>query len=65
MIVLLIARVLYRILHRMSTGLRVEDKLDGASNIGPWKEQIMLILEVNDLLDLTKPTVTPPTDATI
>lgn len=48
----------------MSTSLRVEDKLDGASNFSPWKEQIMLILEVNDLLDLTKPIVTPPTVAT-
>ena len=48
----------------MSYGVRVEDRLDGASNFSPWKEWIMLILEVNDLLDLTKPTVTPPTNAT-
>ena len=49
----------------MLIGLRVEDKLDGASNFSPWKEQIMLILEVNDLLELTKPTITPPLDATL
>ena len=48
----------------MSIGLRVEDKFDRASNFNPWKERIRLILEVNDLLEVTKPTVTPPTDAT-
>lgn len=57
-------KVFNQILDRMSTSLRVLDKLDGASNFSPWKEQIMLILEVNDLLELTKPTITPPINAT-
>jgi len=53
-----------QILDRMSSDLILEDKLDRASNFSPWKERIMLILEVNDLLELTKPIVTPSTDAT-
>ena len=50
---------------RTSIGLRVEDRLDGAFNFSPLKERIRLILEVNDLLNFAKTTVTPPTNATL
>lgn len=49
----------------MSTVLRFEDRLDGASNFSPWKEMMALILEVNDLWEFASTTVTPPTDATL
>lgn len=48
----------------MSTSLRVESRLEGASNFSPWKKRMTLILEVNDLLDFAKTTITPPTNAT-
>jgi hypothetical protein len=35
---------------KMSTSMRVEDRLDGADNVRSWKH-IILILEENDLLD--------------
>ena len=35
----------------MATGLRLEDRLDGAGNFVPWKARIMLILEENELWD--------------
>ena len=53
------------ILNMMSIVLRVEYRLDVASNFSPWKEIITLILEVNDLLNFAKTTVTPPTNATL
>ena len=34
---------------RMATRLRFEDKLDGATNISPWKERIALLLEENEI----------------
>ena len=49
----------------MSTGLRFEDLLDGASNYNPWKERMAVILEVNDLWKFASTTVTSPTDATL
>ena len=49
----------------MSTGLRVEDMLDGASNFNPWKERITLILDVNDFLNFSKTEVIPPINATL
>ena len=35
----------------MATGLRLEDRLDGARNFVPWKARIVLILEENELWD--------------
>ena len=29
----------------MATGLRLEDRLDGAGNFVPWKDRLVLILE--------------------
>lgn len=49
----------------MLTSLRVEDKLEGASNFSPWKERMTLILEVNDLLEFAKRTITHPNDVTL
>jgi hypothetical protein len=33
-----------------SVGLRVEDRLYGASNFYPWRERMSLVLEENGLL---------------
>lgn len=38
-------------LREMVTGLRLEDRLDGAGNFVPWKARIVLILEENELWD--------------
>ena len=40
--------------------LRIEDRLDGATNFSPWKARITLILEENELWDI----VVVPADAT-
>ena len=34
---------------KMATGLRLEDRLDGAGNLVSWKARIVLILEENEL----------------
>ena len=54
----------------MATGLRLEDRLDGAGNFVPWKARLVLILEENELWEevvyntTTNPIVIPPsTDA--
>jgi hypothetical protein len=53
----------------MATGLRVEDRLDGAANFSPWKERIVLLLQECELWDIVNNTqtnpVTVPTDATL
>ena len=36
---------------KMATGLRLEDRLDGAGNFVPWKARLVLILEENKLWD--------------
>jgi hypothetical protein len=38
--------------------LKVEDKLDGASNFLSWKVRVTLLLEENDLWDIVKNVVT-------
>jgi hypothetical protein len=45
-----------------STSLRFEDRLDGASNFLSWKVRVTLLLEENDLWDIVKDVVTPPTN---
>jgi hypothetical protein len=42
--------------------LRFEDKLDGALNFLSWKVRVTLLLEENDLWDIIKSVVSPPTD---
>jgi hypothetical protein len=37
-----------------SAGLRVEDRLDGASNFCPWRERISLVLEENGPLEIAE-----------
>jgi hypothetical protein len=53
----------------MAIGLRVEDKLDGATNFGAWKERMILLLQENELWDIVENTTTHPvvvpTDATL
>jgi hypothetical protein len=36
---------------KMSTNMRVEDRLDGVDDFRSWKHIIQLILEENELLD--------------
>ena len=44
----------------MVFGLRVEDRLDGATNFSPWKSRISLIIEENELCDIVQGTTTNP-----
>ena len=45
-----------------NAGLRVKDRLDGASNFCPWREHISLLLEENGLLEIAEGKVETPTD---
>jgi hypothetical protein len=53
----------------MATGLRVEDRLDGATKFGAWKERMILLLQENELWDIVENTTTHlvvvPTYATL
>jgi hypothetical protein len=53
----------------MATGLRVEDRLDGAVNFGAWNERMILILQENELWDIVENSTTSlisiPTDPTL
>jgi hypothetical protein len=51
----------------MSTSqMRVEERLDGASNWSPWKAKIVFILEDLELWDIVEaPVVVPPATAPI
>ena len=53
----------------MATGLRIEDRLDGAVNFISWKARIVLILQDSELWDIVNSTtaslVTVPTDAVV
>jgi hypothetical protein len=44
----------------MATGLRVEDRLDGAVNFGAWKERMILLLQESELWDIIENTTTNP-----
>ena len=46
----------------MSTSMKTENKLEGASNYRAWKKRIDLILEKNKVLDLVKGKVKKPTE---
>ena len=48
----------------MVSGLRVEDRLDGQSNFGAWKERIISVLEEPEVWDIAEKTVVPLIDAT-
>jgi hypothetical protein len=32
----------------MATSLRIEDRLDGTTNFGSWKERMILLLQENE-----------------
>jgi hypothetical protein len=53
----------------MTTGLRIEDRLDGAANFSAWKERMILFLQENELWNIveniTTHPVVVPTDATL
>ena len=38
----------------MATGLRVEDRLDGAANFSSWKAIIVLLFQENELWDIVE-----------
>jgi hypothetical protein len=45
-----------------SAGLRVEDRLDGASTFCPWRERISLVVEENGLMEIAEGKVAAPID---
>ena len=45
-----------------TSGLRVEDRLDGGGNWTPWKARIVLLLEECELWELVNQAVTLPTN---
>ena len=49
------------------TGLRYEDRLDGAENFSPWKERITVLFKEQKLWDIigASATITVPTDAAL
>jgi hypothetical protein len=53
----------------MATGLRVENRLVGATNFCAWKERMIFLLQENELWDIVENTITHPivvsTDATL
>ena len=44
----------------MVSGLRVEDRLDGAANYCAWRARIILLLEENELLEVIENTPANP-----
>jgi hypothetical protein len=46
-------------------GLRVEDRLAGASNWLPWKARIVMILDEGELWEIVENPVVPPTDVVL
>jgi hypothetical protein len=40
----------------MATGLRIEDRLDGAANFSSWKARIVLLFQENELWDIVEGT---------
>jgi len=47
----------------MVSTLRVEDRLEGATNFRAWKARILLLLEENDLKDYIEMVIPDPNDA--
>jgi hypothetical protein len=46
----------------MAMSLRVEDRLQGAQNYPTWKERMIMVLDVNDVLEQTSKIAIAPTD---
>jgi hypothetical protein len=46
----------------MVSTLRVEDRLDGATNFRAWKARLLLLLEENDLKDYVEMVISDPND---
>ena len=44
----------------MATRLRLENRLDGAINLSPWKSRIVLILQENELWEIVNNTAAHP-----
>ena len=47
----------------MATGLRFEDRLEGAGNFNPWKQKIVLLFKEFELWDIVESTVAVPDPA--
>jgi hypothetical protein len=47
----------------MVTTLRVEDRLEGATNFQAWKARILFLLEENDLKEYVEMVILDPKDA--
>jgi hypothetical protein len=47
----------------MATGLRVEDRLDGAVNFVAWKERMVFLLQESELRDIVENSTTNPVNA--
>ena len=45
-----------------TTSLRVEERLDGASNFLSWKARVTFLLKEYDLWEIVDKVVPPPTD---
>ena len=43
-----------KLIQLASVGMRYEDKLEGASNFSPWREQMGLLLEENGLWEFVE-----------
>lgn len=48
----------------MATGVRFEDRLDGASNFVSWKFRVMLVLKENKIDSHVKSEIPEPSDDT-
>jgi hypothetical protein len=46
----------------MVSTLRMEDRLEGATNFWAWKVRILLLLEENDLKDYVEMVIPDPND---
>lgn len=46
----------------METGIRMEDRLAGAENFGPWKERMMFLFEELEVWNIVENVMQPPTD---
>jgi hypothetical protein len=49
-------------INKMSSNMRIEDRLNGVDNFIYWKHRIQLILEENELLDHVKKMLPKPED---
>ncbi len=49
---------------KISSSIRLEDRLDGQESFRSWRSRLMIILEENDLLHYVKSIVVEPVEPT-